>query len=190
MQRLDSGQRAEAEKAVVRVQAIARGHLRRDALQEERRLEWFGYYCREGEHAKALELAVTQQEIDQVHRLQDAASLTSKLRDAPCLAPGAADGADGGDGGGNDTRNPPSPAEAPFVTAIKEYNWSAAEILASSEAERADLRDSKSRVQWMGHLCDRGEHDKALELAITKAEQAQISQAQIEASRKGRKQAN
>ena len=165
---MDAKEKVQVEKAAVRVQAIARGHQKRDALQEERRLEWFAYYCREGEHAKALELAVTQQEIDDVHRLREDASLSSELRDASCLAPGAA-AANTASGEGAEQL-----AERPFATAIREYNWNAAEALAASEEERADLRDSKSRVEWMGHYAKQGQYDRAIEMAITHEEQKQI----------------
>ena len=60
----------KAVAALTKVQARVRGHLARDAQQESRRQEWLQYYAAEGDYDKALELAVSQREIDAVYAMR------------------------------------------------------------------------------------------------------------------------
>lgn len=67
---------AKVEKAATRVQALARGHISRDQQQEERRTEWLKYYASEGQYDKAMELAVSQREVDALNALKRQAAAT------------------------------------------------------------------------------------------------------------------
>ena len=73
----ESGELSPVDKAAVRVQSLVRGHLQRDALEEGRRLEWYAHYCKVGDYEQALELAVTQQEMDEVRNLAEKAKLSA-----------------------------------------------------------------------------------------------------------------
>ena len=78
----------KAERAAVRVQAFARGHASRDAQQEVRRVEWLKFYASDGEYAKAMELAVTQREVDAISAMQSrAAAATERPGWCRCFAP-------------------------------------------------------------------------------------------------------
>ena len=88
-------QRQQAEKAkeaqaAVRVQAMLRGHLARDSQQEERRMEWLRFYASEGQYEQALELAVSQTEVDAVRAMREAQATTVEVSERcawmPCLA--------------------------------------------------------------------------------------------------------
>ena len=63
-----------------------------------------------------------------------------------------------------------------------QYNWEAAEKLASNEALRQDLKDSMERVKWMNAYTALGETDKALALAINAKEREDIESATPQAS--------
>ena len=164
---LSQEEKKAAEAAAVRVQAITRGHMQRDAIQEARREEWMEYYTTEGEYAKALELAVYQREINHIKELQAQQDSQHDVRDASWLI-----GAEAAEAAEMPTKV--QQAERPFVTAIREYNWAAAEALAEGGRDYDDLRDSKLRVEWMGHYASQGEYDKALEMCITAVEMQQI----------------
>merc|ERR1711933_300762 len=69
-----SEQPPEMVKAATLVQSAARGHLARTEVQEASRLEWLKYYIDSGLYDKALELCVTDEEVEKVRQLQAAAS--------------------------------------------------------------------------------------------------------------------
>ena len=142
------------ELAAVRVQAMLRGHISRDAIQEAARVEWMDYYRSHGQYDKAIELAISQTEIDEIQEAKGAASFEASLKDV-WGAPSAQD-------------KPTS--ERPFITAVREHKWKAAEALAESAADLRDVEESKNRVEWMLSYSSRGEYDKALEMCITKEE--------------------
>ena len=48
------------------------------------------------------------------------------------------------------------------MTAIRNYDWDEAQLLAVGEDERQDLEDSKNRVAWMLHYTANGKHDEVL----------------------------
>ena len=159
----------------MRVQAIARGHLKRDALQESRRLEWYEYYSSNGDYNKAMELAVTQEEIEATEALRS--RLPSDPPDASLASAGNAQA--------TKTLHFPHGAapqddERPFVRAIKAHDWAAAEALAETDDDRLYLSDSKTRVEWLTHYTAQGEYDRAREMAITNAEVAKIEAARLE----------
>ena len=120
-----------------------------------------------------MELAVSQREVDAIQTLQSQATQQVELAQTCwCFAPKdelpVASEADEG--------------EAPFASALRAYNWPAAEALASSEEERQDVRDSKARVEWMRHCIKQHNYSKALEMAITNAE---VERGRVEASVEG-----
>jgi len=61
-----------------------------------------------------------------------------------------------------------------FVSAIRNYDWDQAQLLAVGSDERQDLEDSINRVAWMLHYTAKGSYDEALTLAITDEEKFEI----------------
>ena len=158
------------------------------AEQEERRREWLTYYAKEGKYDKALEMAVTPAEVEAINELKEKEIEEEDLGLMGCLPGGgkmagndyhttgnggggaAAEYGEGGGGGGGGEVE----VERPFVTAIKEYNWAAAEALAETAEDTQDLIDSKARVEIMFRDVTEGKFDHALELAITEQEVEEI----------------
>eukprot|EP00962_Isochrysis_galbana_P014015 scaffold3987_cov118-Isochrysis_galbana.AAC.4 len=64
--------------------------------------------------------------------------------------------------------------DAAFVAAIRAYDWPRAKALAINRRELDDLHDSILRVKFLEYYISHGDTGKALELAITEAEVAQV----------------
>jgi len=64
--------------------------------------------------------------------------------------------------------------DAAFVAAIRAYDWPRAKALAINRRELDDLHDSILRVKFLEYHISHGDTGKALELAITEAEVAQV----------------
>ena len=179
------------DSAAVKVQAIFRGHQTRDTQEETRRVEWLRYFAAEGQYEKALELAVTKAEVDAIDILKAEAATkesrapppatplaeptptTPQAATAPTSQPEVKVAQPTPPAAASGPAEPPDPADA-FKAAIRAYDWEAAEALASSDAERQDIKDSKLRVGWLKKYSADGQYDKAKELAITEAELADI----------------
>jgi hypothetical protein len=153
----------KVEQAAVKLQSIVRGHISRDAQQEGRRQEWLRYYSSEGQYKRALALAVTQREVDAIRALEAETQTTVELQETCwCFS---------------FTSEPvryEQPTERAFVVAIKQYNWAAAEALVEGPEDRADLHDSKARLELIDRHVLEGDFDEALEYAITEAEAERI----------------
>ena len=61
------------------------------------------------------------------------------------------------------------------MTAIREYNWGAAEALADDDEDLRDLAESKARVEWLRTYTRQHKFNEALELAITAVEVNEIT---------------
>ena len=171
----------KVERAAVKVQAIARGHISRDVRQEERRQEWLQFYAAEKDFTKALDLAVSQREVDAIHALQSQAATHVELADTwcRCFAPPPPSRPRPDEDDEDEER---THSERPFAVAIREYNWSAAEELAADREDEMDLHDSRWRVEAMHKFTRTGQFNRAAEMAITQKEFDQIRNAHTKAA--------
>ena len=200
----------EVEQAAVRVQALMRGHLTREQQQEERRTEWLQYYAAEGDYENAMDLAVSQREIDSINKLKRNAKSRADL-DGTCFSKclGPKPQAEGDDEGmvvqarvalppptaaKPTVGHPPKPAAAPsampppparkdgpFADAIKARDWALATTLAEGDEDARDVAESQARVEWMETYTAAGKFDDALAVAITQLETDAILEAERKA---------
>ena len=167
----------KVDRAAVKVQSLIRGHISRDAQQEARRQEWLKYYAGEKQYEKALALAVSQREIDAVNALRLESVTKLELEETCWCFTGGFNKPDleTGQNGGSNGSGAAKPKERPFVTAIREYNWGAAEALADDDEDLRDLAESKARVEWLRTYTRQHKFNEALELAITAVEVNEIT---------------
>jgi len=190
----------QLDMAAVRLQAAVRGHAVRYEQEEARRLEWLKYYMQPdvAEYDKAMELTCTPEEETAVEDAKQENSRTQWLEyfvadgkfnqarelgwdgnNPPPPAGSAPNGICGvfakcfGGGGGAPT-GPEAQRKANFTKAVRAYDWEGAQALAATSEEKADVVDSKNRVEWMEYHLAQGDRTQALTYAITSEERIRI----------------
>ena len=122
-------------------------------------------------------MAVSQREIDAVNALRLESVTKLELEETCWCFTGGFNKPDlePGQNGGSNGSGAAKPKERPFVTAIREYNWGAAEALADDDEDLRDLAESKARVEWLRTYTRQHKFNEALELAITAVEVNEIT---------------
>jgi len=148
-------ERQKMEHAAVLLQKSYRGHSERDNQEEQRRLTWLQWHLEQCEFGQALDLAISK---DERQRILEAKTRSERINVCRCPCKHRAKG-----------------RKEKFVSAIRNYDWDAAQLLAVGEDERQDLDHSRNRVAWMLHYTAEGKYDEARALAITDEEKHEIA---------------
>jgi len=141
------------EHAAVLLQKSYRGHSERDNQEEQRRLTWLQWHLEQREFGSALDLAISK---DERKTILETKSKVENGKLCRCI------------------HQRPQGRKEKFVSAIRNYDWDQAQLLAVGSDERQDLEDSINRVAWMLHYTAKGSYDEALTLAITDEEKFEI----------------
>jgi len=146
-------EREKMEHAAVLLQKSYRGHSERDNQEEQRRLTWLQWHLEQREFGSALDLAISK---DERKTILETKSKVENGKFCRCC------------------NQRPQGRKEKFVSAIRNYDWDQAQLLAVGSDERQDLEDSRNRVAWMLHYTAKGNYDEALALAITDDEKSEI----------------
>merc|ERR1719149_137095 len=151
---------AEYEKALELTCTPEEEEAVEDAKQENSRVQWLEYFVADGKLSQARELGW-----DGKNPPPPAGSVPNGL----CGVFAKCFGGGGGAATGAEARR-----KADFTKAVRAYDWEAAQALATSSEEKADVVDSKNRVEWMEYHLAQGDRTQALEYAITSEERIRI----------------
>lgn len=197
------------ELAATMLQARYRGHAVRSEQQEAARLQWLHYHVQPevGEWEQAVELAVSEEELEMIRRKQResngeeerrikwlshytaanefdrAAELAVTPVEAATVLRARAVHATSLPGRlcscvCNSSAGVEARRAEQFVGSIRRYEYAVARALARTDDERQDVADSESRTQCLSHFVAAGEFDKARELCILGAEVSRVNEAE------------
>jgi len=114
-----------------------------------------------GRYGEALEIAILQSELDELHKLKEKYGERGGNCLTRCLGC---------------FESPLDPVRSPeFIEAIRNYDWPLANELCTTLEERQDIEDSIARVDEMIRLKTEGRYDEALKLAVLQKEAEDIN---------------
>ena len=132
-----------------------------EAKQENSRVQWLEYFVADGKFSQARELGW-----DGKNPPPPEGSASNGICGvfAKCF----------GGGGGGAPAAADAQRKADFTKAVRAYDWKGALALATTPEDKADVADSKNRVEWMEYHLAQGDRTQALTYAITSEERIRI----------------
>jgi len=188
------------DAAAVKVQSVYKGYKTRFQEQERRRTEWLSYYKRTGQFDEALEMSISEEEVDEIEQLRkiaadpNAVSAATKVQSA-LRGKNARDSLNETarlewlkfymDTGEYDKAQEMciSEAEMDEVNAQRVLAGGggdaskAAVLLQSAERGRKAREDMKeqARLEWLTYYKTAGDFKQAMDLTVTDEEEAEVA---------------